>query len=262
MANSLSKKISIFPISFDRSQEERYTYYERNDAKIPATLPDEQKSFLEDNLILSAKPGDDYISYYQEKSTNANSKKPYTNGRILSEKNITRLISALTDDNHKNFVVHADIPKDGDNAYKICNYIEFVIRGHYFAVDLFQNTEIGHKLGEGGYNYYTNGLWVGVKFRDSYIINDPDNIDEYEQLFAYDKSDDANTSTNSDDDYDVLAEVDFFNTAPNQDDGWKSNHYSEHLQLIELIDGKLRVPTASQFKFTSRSIENINGGTI
>ena len=109
----------------------------------------------------------DYQYYYSPVS-NTSSLEDYPNGRILSEKNITRLISALTDDDHKNFVVHADIPKDGDNADKICNYIEFVIRGHYFAVDLFQNTEISHDLANGG---YTNGLWAGVKFIDSYIIN-------------------------------------------------------------------------------------------
>lgn len=255
MANSLSKKISIFPISFDRSQEEGYTYYERNDTPPLETLTDEQKSFLENNLVISEETYDSNKSwastYYTEDKIDSNPKDSYTNGRILSEKNITRLISALTDDDHKNFVVHADIPEDGE----ICKYIEFVIRGHYFAVDLFQNTEIGHNLGD---NYYANELWVGVKFKDQYIINDPANIDEYEQLFAYDKADDA-------DEYDVLAEVDFFFKAPDQGDtesDWRSTDYSEHLQLLELVGGNLRVPTASQFKFTSRSIENINGGTV
>lgn len=258
--NSLSKKISIFPISFDRSQGSSYTMWELKN--LPEN-PDENADlikYLNNNLILLSQPDDKYISYYEEKPV-GNPKETYANGRILSEKNIARLISALTDDDHKNFVVHADIPKEGANANKICNYIEFVIRGHYFAVDLLNNIDIGHKSGDNP--YYANGLWVGVKFGDSYIINDPDNTDEYEQLFAYDKADDANTSDDSEDDYDVLAEVDFFNTAPNQTDGWNSTDYSEHLQLLEkLDDDTLRVPTASQFKFTSRSIKNINGGTV
>ena len=258
MANSLSKKISIFPISFDRSQGDTYTSYKRNGTPISNTLTETQKSFLEINLVISEETYNNNNSwasdYYTENKINPTPRESYANGRVLSEKNITRLISALTDDDHKNFVVHADIPTTGSDANKICNYIEFVIRGHYFVVDLFQNTEIGHNPGEAGYNRYTNGLWVGVKFRDTYIINDSANLDEYEQLFAYD---------NSEDDYDVLAEVDFFDTAPNQGNGWKSSSYNEHLQLLEkLPDGTIRVPTESQFKFTSRSIKNINGGTI
>lgn len=258
MANSLSKKISIFPISFDRSHGLSYKIWEVKN--IPEETPENVDliAYLKNNLILSSEPGPDYIEYYAETEIKATPKEPYANGRILSEKNITRLISALTDDDHKNFVVHADIPKNGDNADKICNYIEFLIKGHYFALDLTDNNNTS------GTPLISNNsaLWVGVKFKDRYIINDPDNIDEYEQLFAYDKSDNANTPPNSADDYDVLAEVDFFSTAPNQPDGWKSTDYSEHLQLLELIDEKLRVPTASQFKFTSRSIKNINGGTV
>lgn len=253
--NSLSKKISIFPISFDRSrsQSDEYSVWEL--VSLPdATLEnDDLIAYLKNNLILSAKPSDDYISYYEEKPISANPKETYANGRILSEKNISRLIRSLTD--KEKFVVHADIPNN-----TTCNYIEFVINGHYFSVDLLDNTDIGQV---GTSKYYKDGLWVAVKFKDSYKINDPDNTDEYEQLFAYDKADDANTPDDSEDDYDVLAEVDFFNTAPNQTDGWNSTDYSEHLQLLEkLDDDTLRVPTASQFKFTSRSIKNINGGTV
>lgn len=259
MANSLSKKISIFPISFDRSKGESYTIWRVKSIPEEAAENTDLIAYLKNNLIVSSQPDDDYISYYDEILINANPKETYANGRILSEKNISRLISALTDDDHKNFVVHADIPKDGANTDKICNYIEFIIKGRYFSLDLTNNKDTsGNSLIPNN-----SALWVGVKFKNQYIINDPNNTDEYEQLFAYDRSDDANTPTNPADDYDLLAEVDFFDTAPNQENKWKSSDYSEYLQLLEkLADGTLRVPTASQFKFTSRSIKNINGGTV
>ena len=258
MANSLSKKISIFPISFDRSKDSPYIYYKRNTNGVKDTDTDKSDllTYISNNLTISKSIYDNLSSdyqYYYSPISDAKLVEDYPNGRILSEKNITRLISALTDDGHKNFVVHADIPTTGSDANKICNSIEFVIKGRYFALDFTANTALSND----------KDLWVGVKFRDTYIINDSANLDEYEQLFAYDRSIDPDTPTNSEDDYDVLAEVDFFDTAPNQGNGWKSSSYNEHLQLLEKLgDGTIRVPIASQFKFTSRSIKNINGGTI
>lgn len=204
MANSLSKKISIFPISFDRSNA--------------------------DESLSSS----------------------YTNGRVLSEKNISTLIRSLTD--NKNFVVHADISADG----KICNYIEFIIKGRYFSLDLLNNVQIGHdNATTPSYRKYKDGLWVGVKFDNDYQVNDSDNIDEYEMLKANDTPYDPSTPANTLDDYDILSGIDFFLEQTNL------QNYDEHLQLLEkLSDGTIRVPIASQFKFNSRSIQNINGGIV
>ena len=122
-------------------------------------------------------------------------------------------------------------------AKTVCNYIEFVIRGRYFALNLSENTGIDNN----------KDLWVKVIFTD---VNDPSNdLDEYEMLDAFDAK---ITPKLEEDPYNILSGVDFYNTNPPVD----------AYQLLEQIDTKLRVPTASQFKFTSCSIENINGGTI
>ena len=55
MANSLSKKISIFPISFDRSKNSSYTYYERNTngVKDTDTANSDLINYIANNLIIS-----------------------------------------------------------------------------------------------------------------------------------------------------------------------------------------------------------------
>lgn len=239
MANSLSKKISVFPISFDRSQEDGYTYYERNTTPPSSTLEETQKSFLEDNPVISEAlyNSESWTKDYYSK-IQVNGKDGHPNGRILSEKNISTLIRSLTD--KESFVVNADIPKDGDNAYKICNYIEFVIRGRYFGLNLIKNTIPN-----------SDNLWVKVIFKDSYKLDDDADSDEYETLDAEDIAKDSG----NDNSLFVLDKVTFTSSAPTEP--------SNSLQLLEkLDDGTLRVPIASQFKFTSRSIENINGGTV
>ena len=233
MANSLSNKISIFPISFDRSQEEGYTYYERNNRPILTTLDDDKKSFLENNLVISEAL---YTSnpwaedYYEPVSVNG--KDGHPNGRILSEKNISTLIRSLTD--KESFVVNASFNEDTTS----CNYIEFIIRGRYFGLNLINNKYISN----------SDNLWITVKFANNYKLDDDADLDEYETL-------DAEDIKNDDDSLFILDKVTFTTSAPEE--------ASNSLQLLEKLDnGILRVPTDSQFKFTSRSIENINGGTI
>lgn len=235
MANSLSKKISIFPISFDRSQEEGYTYYERNNAEIPETLSDEQKSFLENNLVISEAlyTGNPWAEDYYE-PVSVNGKDGHPNGRILSEKNISTLIRSLTD--KESFVVNASFNEDKTS----CNYIEFIIRGRYFGLKLIDN--IVPK---------SDNLWIIVGFKDNYTLADDADSDEYETLDAEDIAKDIG----NDNSLFVLDKVTFTSSAPTEP--------SNSLQLLEkLDDGKLRVPINSKFKLSGDSIENINGGTV
>lgn len=241
--NCLSKNIHIFPISFDRSQVGETTqYWIRNNTAYSGEDSD-IKEYLEENLVLSAEPDDLYEDYYVLTNTTYAPSNSYSNGRILSEKNISALINALTTEH--NFVVSADISSN------VCKSIEFIIKGRYFALNFDPNdTDFSTKA-------YDQNLWVGVKFIDTNSIETE--IDEFETLYAYDNSVNIAASGAAAEYIDKLMQVDFF---IDEEPGSWSN-YSEHLHLLEkLSDGTLRVPIASKFRFDDTAVSHINGGTV
>lgn len=208
--NINSSHIRIFPISFDRSKGTNT--WIRNSTPAPDDASAELRDYLDKNsYIIEALPSINGINDYYDPATAL--KDSYANGRILSEGNISKLISALTDD--QKFVI----------SYT-GGVIEFVIRGHYFEATLPSNLQ--------------NTCYVGVNFKDDSKV--------YETLDAYDTAD-GSTS-------DVLKNVDFSSDALYEGTG--EGKYDVVLPLLE----KGEMPIGSQFKFTSRSIENINGGTV
>lgn len=211
ITNINSSNIRIFPISFDRSKGSIYTVWTRKaSTEGLATASDELKNYVYNNTyIIGSLPSIEGISNYYTKSTsNKALKDSYANGRILSEGNMSNLISALTD--MKNFVIDYT---DGN--------IEFVIKGHYFKATLPSTLQ--------------TRCYVGVNFKDD------DNV--YEILDAYDDLSIDN---------DVLKNVDFSSEA------LAEGQYDVVLHLLESSE----VPIDSHVKFTSRSIENIDGGTV
>ena len=241
--NCLSKNIHIFPISFDRSQVGGTTqYWIRNDTSYTGDNADDKK-YLEENLVLSEAPDTKYSTFYVQSNTTAALSNSYSNGRSLSEKNISSLINALTTEH--NFVVGADISIDNK-----CNSIEFIIKGRYFALN-FDSGDSNFST-----EVYNKDLWVGVKFRDTNSIET--DIDEFETLYAYDNSVNIAESGAAPNYIDKLEQVDFFTEEPAS---W--SNYSEHLQLLEkLADGSVRVPIASKFRFDDTAVSHINGGTV
>lgn len=146
-------------------------------------------------------------------------------GRVLSEENIALLIGSLTD--FKNFVIANNCTDDKTR------YIEFILAGRYFKI--IENSPF-ELLGD--------QLWVKA------IIDSADtsSIKGYDTLEGWSISDDKTSIQ--------FKGLEFKKSLDNKDD------HNEWFQLLEIIGGKLQVPIASQFKFTSRSIENINGGTV
>ena len=214
--NINSSDIRIFPISFDRSEGASYRIWVRNSETPPHTASNELKNYVANSTyIIGSLPSIEGIGdYYNESASSKALQASYCNGRVLSEGNISKLISALTD--HTNFVInHSN------------SVIEFVIKGHYFKV----------ALPEG--DLRTN-CYVGVNFTDDHNV--------YETLAAYD--------TDNGSSIDVLKNVDFSTEALTE--GTREGEYDAVLHLLKGGD----VPIASQFKFTSRSIKNIKGGTV
>ena len=216
--NINSSDIRIFPISFDRSKGSKYLIWARNATQPSENASDQLKNYLSNNqYIIGSLPSIDGINaYYDQSLSGTELQQSYYNGRILSEGNISKLISALTDT--EKFVIEYN-----------AGAIEFVIRGHYFKAILPEALR--------------TTCYIGVNFKDDYEV--------YETLDAYDTAIELSDVLS-----DVLINVDF--SEDELIDRSKEGDYDVVLHLLE--NGK--VPTDSYFKFTSRSISKINGGTV
>ena len=247
ISNARSDFIDIFPISIDRLSSRDvyiriYNYKTLTisdetaadestvDETLYGNLTSADQEYVDKNPIIFDMLDDnkDYFKLYEPKTIGVSSSSAH-GGRELTEYNFSSILTKLT--SHDSFV----IDKQED-------YIEFMIKGHYFKV---KDDRVLKNYGDDTDPDYT--LYVGITF-----INEASN---FETLFGYDITDNGVS---------IFANVDFSNsplytnplTAPSRYTG-KIYH-----KVLHLLDNDGNVPTNSYFRFDSKTIENINGGTV
>ena len=144
------------------------------------------------------------------------------NGRSLTEANLTKILSSLVD--NVSYVIDGTKTTEYDNNYY--KSLTFVLNGYYLELDdpdLLKSS--------------TTGLYARIAVTDT-------GAKWFKHLKGYSSLMGGETSLP------VFLGIEFTTDLTDDDTGF--------FQLLE--DGE--IPTESQFKFTSKSIQNIDGGTI
>ncbi|MBO5712102.1 MAG: hypothetical protein J6R47_04620 [Acholeplasmatales bacterium] len=199
---------------------DRTVYLRKSDYdRLPAysELNDAEKRFVRTRTVIDSPSLDSkYTDLYESK--NIWQESPFYNGRALTEQNISSILRKLTD--KASYVI-----------YKGDNFIEFIIKGHYFT--LSDPIILAMKP-----------LYVEATFKDIGTDN--------EQLDGYDYVDPAVTPT-------PPSKFLALNFSSNSDDFNEDDLNKEVLQLSDEVGN---IPIESKFRFTENVVKNISGGTV